>query len=99
MCCVHSLKSDSSLVPIFSSAFALWANAELYILGPSLTCFLPFSGRKFEKFVNIDARTLKCCISHLWTQSSRFRENKIVCMSVSLSVGLIPYRNSANIGR
>ena len=29
------------LFPIFSSAFALWANAELYILVPSLTPFLP----------------------------------------------------------
>ena len=27
---------------IFSSAFALWANAELYILGPSVPFFLPF---------------------------------------------------------
>ena len=49
-------------VLLFSSAFAFWANAELYILGPSLTYFLspflPFSGRKLEISVKIDARTL-----------------------------------------
>ena len=81
--------------PLISSAFALWANAELYILVPSLTFFLPFclpfSGRKLEKSVNIDARTLKFCMSHPWTQSLRFRENQIVCMSLSLLVGSLPY--------
>merc|ERR1712112_759699 len=86
-------------IQVFSSAFALWANAELYILGTSLTYSLsfflpfslPFSGRKLEKYVNIDARTLKFCMSPPWTQSLRFRKNQIVCMSVSLLVGLLPY--------
>ena len=81
--------------PLISSAFALWANAELYILGPSLTNLLTYflspSGRKLEKSVNIDARTLKFCMNHPWTQSLRFRENQIVCMSLSLLVGLLPY--------
>ena len=85
--------------PLISSAFALWANAELYILGPSLTPFLPFclsfslsfSGRKLEKSLNFDARTLKFCMRHPWTQSLRFRENQIVCMSLSLLVGSLPY--------
>ena len=83
------------------SAFALWANAELYILGPSLTPslspFLPFSlphsGRKLKISANIDARTLKFCMRHPWTHSLRFGENQIVCMSVSLLVGLLPYWN------
>merc|ERR1712112_24254 len=77
--------------PLISSAFALWANAELYILVPSLTpflsfslsFFLPFSGRKLEISVNIDARTLKFCMRYPWTKSLRFGENQIVCMSVS----------------
>ena len=77
----------------------VWANAELYILGPSLTYLLTylltfslsFSERKLEKSVNIDARTLKFCMNHPWTQSLRFRENQIVCMSLSLLVGLLPY--------
>ena len=77
--------------PLISSAFALWANAELYILGPSLTYFLPYSGRKLEISVNIDARTLKFCMNHPWTQSLRFGENRIVCMSLSLLVGLLLY--------
>ena len=81
--------------PLISSAFALWANAELYILGPSLTFFLsfflPHSGRKLEKSLNFDARTLKFCMRHPWTQSLRFRENQIVCMSLSLLVGSLPY--------
>ena len=85
--------------PLISSAFALWANAELYILGPSLPFFLsfflpfslPFSGRKLEKSLNFDARTLKFCMRHPWTQSLRFRENQIVCMSLSLLVGSLPY--------
>ena len=49
------------------------------------------SGRKLEISVNIDARTLKFCIRHPWTHSLRFGENQIVCMSVSLLVGLLPY--------
>ena len=57
----------------------------------SLSFFLSFSGRKLEKSVNIDARTLKFCMNHPWTQSLRFRENQIVCMSLSLLVGLLPY--------
>merc|ERR1712121_449940 len=81
--------------PLISSAFALWAIAELYILGPSLTpslsFFLTHSERKLEKFLNFDARTLKFCMRHPWTQSLRFGENQIVCMSVSLLVGLLPY--------
>ena len=52
---------------VFSSAFALWANRELYILGPSLTVCLCPSGRKLEISVNNDARTLKFCIQHPWT--------------------------------
>merc|ERR1712112_653635 len=85
--------------PLISSAFALWANAELYILGPSLTVSLcpslppslcP-SGRKLEISVNIDERTLKFCMSHPWTKSLRFRKNQIVCMSLSLLIGLLPY--------
>ena len=63
------------LTPFFSSAFALWANAELYILGPSLTpflpSFLPFSGRKLKISDNIDAKTLKFCIFYIQTASSR----------------------------
>ena len=88
---------------IFSSAFALWANLELYILGPSLTYFLSFSlsflspffspKESWKKHFNIDARTLKFCMGHPWTQSLRFRENQIVCMSLSLLVGLLPYWN------
>ena len=93
----------------FSSAFALWANAELYILVPSLTYlltpflsfflspflspFLHLSGRKLEKSVNIDGRTLKFCMSNPQTQSLRFRENQIYFMSVSLLVGLHIYLN------
>merc|ERR1712239_39206 len=143
--------------PLISSAFALWANAELYILGPSLPFFLPFflsfflspslsekgrekgrkkerkeerkevkdprcrapplpfgqmrsstswvlhflsfflsfslpfSRRKLEKSLNFDATTLKFCMRHPWTQSFRFRENQIVCMSLSLLVGSLPY--------
>ena len=87
------------LLTIFSSAFALWANAELYTLVLSLTvCLsgwlsvsLPPSGRKLEITVNIDARTMKFCMRHHWTQSLRFRENQIFCMSVSLLVALLPY--------
>ena len=90
---------------VFSSAFALWANAELYILGTSLTYFLsfflpfslPFSGRKLEKYVNNDARTLKFCLNYPWTQSLRFREKQIVCMSVSLLVGLTLYLQRGNL--
>ena len=29
-------------IPVFSSTFALWENAELYILGPSITYSLSF---------------------------------------------------------
>ena len=51
------------IIMIFSSAFALRANAELYILVPSLTPFLShslsYSGRKLKISVNIDAGTLK----------------------------------------
>ena len=82
-----------------SSAFALWANAELYILGPSLTPLLThllryllrYSGRKLEKSLNFDARTLKFCMRHPWTHSLRFGENQIVCMSLSRLIGLLPY--------
>ena len=35
--------SPPPLSPLISSAFALWANAELYILGPSLPFSLSFS--------------------------------------------------------
>ena len=44
---------------IFSSAFALWANAGVFILLPSLTYFLNYSGKKLKISVNIVARTLK----------------------------------------
>ena len=81
--------------PLISSAFALWAIAELYILGPSLTYSLsfslPFSRGKLEISVNINARTLKLCMRHPWTQSLRFRENQIFCMSVSLLFCSLPY--------
>ena len=77
--------------PLISSAFALWANAELYTLVISLSGSLAVSGRKLEISVNIDARTLKFCMRHPWTHSLRFGENQIVCMSVSLLVGLLPY--------
>ena len=67
----------------------------LHLLSAFLSFFLsfclPFSGRKLEISVNIDARTLKFCMNHPWTQSLRFRENGIVCMSLSLLVGLLPY--------
>ena len=94
-----SNKAAAPLFDIFSSAFALWANAELYILGPSLPFFLSFflsfslspSERKLEKLLNFDATTLKFCMRHPWTQSLRFRENQIVCMSLSLLVGSLPY--------
>merc|ERR1712081_106168 len=56
-----------------------------------LTNLLTDSGRKLEKSLNFDARTLKFCMNHPWTQSLRFRENQIVCMSLSLLVGLPPY--------
>ena len=89
--CRHSPPPSS---PLISSAFALWANAELYILvlslTPSLSVSLPVSGRNLEISVNIDARTLKFCMRHPWTHSFRFRGNQIVCMSVSLFFGLLP---------
>merc|ERR1712114_78799 len=47
--------------PLISSAFALWANAELYILGPSLTFSLSFF-LSASKSLNFDARTLKFCM-------------------------------------
>ena len=56
---------------LFSSAFALWANAELYTLVLSLTVWLSVSlhpsSRKLEKSLNFDARALKFCMRHLWT--------------------------------
>ena len=84
--------------PIISSAFALWpmqssTSWSFHLLTYLLTNSLPFSKRKLEKSVNIDARTLKFCMNHPWTQSLRFRENQIVCMSLSLLVGLLPYWN------
>ena len=63
----------------------------LHSLCPSLCPSLPVSGRKLEISVNIDARTLKFCMSHPWTKSLRFRKNQIVCMSLSLLIGLLPY--------
>ena len=43
----HNSPPPSS--PVISSAFALWANEELYILVPSLTEFIfPFLGKKVE---------------------------------------------------
>ena len=38
---------------IFSSAFALWANAELYILGPSLTYSVTYSVTPAESWKNL----------------------------------------------
>ena len=52
--------------------------AFIMVCGPMLT-------------VNVDARSLKFGMKHPWTQSLRFRENQISCMSVSLLVGLLPY--------
>ena len=66
--------------PLISSAFALWAIAELYILVPSLTPSLPpslpVSERKLKISVIIDARTLKFCMKHPWTQLLRFKKNQ-----------------------
>ena len=59
-------------------------------LGP-FTDLLTDSGRKLERSLNFDARTLKFCMRNPWTQSLRFRENQIVCMSASLLVSLFPY--------
>ena len=59
-----------------------------FSLSAFLSAFLSHSERKLEKSLNFDARTLKFCMRHPWTQSLRFRENWIVCMSVSLLVGL-----------
>ena len=50
---------------------------------------LTVSGRKLEISVNIDAGTLKFCMRHPLTQSLRFRESQIFCMSVSLLVVLL----------
>ena len=60
-------------------------------LSVSLCPCVPVSSRKLEISVNIDARTLKFCMRHPWTHSLRFRENQIVCMSLSLLVGLLSY--------
>ena len=65
--------SPTATSPIISSVFSLWANVELYIFIPSLTnlltspFFLHSSGRKLEKSVNIDARTLKFGMQPPWT--------------------------------
>merc|ERR1712081_122645 len=75
----------------FGKCGALHLGPFTYLLTYSLPFSLRYSGRKLEKSVNIDARTLKFCMSHPWTQSLRFRENQIVCMSLSLLVGLLPY--------
>ena len=40
--CLYLAIKTSNDQAIISSAFALWANAELYILGLSLTSFLPY---------------------------------------------------------
>ena len=58
-----------------------------------LNYFLPFSSRKLEISINIDAMILKFCMRHPWIQSLRFRKNQIFCMSLSLLVGLLPYWN------
>ena len=70
---------------------ALHLGSFTYCVPVSLPPSLCPSGRKLEISVNIDARTLKFCMRHPWTHSLRFRENQIVCMSVSLLVGLLPY--------
>ena len=75
------MRSSTSWVLHFLSSF----------LSPFLSFFLTHSGRKLKISVNIDARTLKFCMRHPWTQSLRFRENQIVCMSFSLLVGLLPF--------
>ena len=85
---------NPSNTTIFISTFALWANAELYISGPSLPFSLsPFlSPEKLEKSLHFDARTLKLCRRHPWTQSLRFRENQnllYVCQSVSWLTSLL----------
>ena len=49
----------SLLLSVFLSAF----------LSFFLSFCLPFSGRKLKISVNIDARTLKFCMNHPWTQS------------------------------
>ena len=73
--------------PIIDSAFALHLGLFTHKLTP---CVYP-SGIKLEISVNIDARTLKFGMKHPWTQSLRYRENQISCMSASLLVGLLPY--------
>ena len=85
---------NPSNTTIFISTFALWANAELYILGPSLPFSLsPFlSPEKLEKSLHFDARTLKLFRRHPWTQSLRFKENQnllYVCQSVSWLTSLL----------
>ena len=71
--------SPLPLSPIISSAFALWANAELYKLVHSLTNLLcgPPCGKKLEISINIDARTLKFGRNPPCTQPFRFREKKL----------------------
>ena len=70
----------------------------LHFLSFSLSPFLSHSGRKFKISVNINDRILKLCMRHPWSHSLRFGENQIVCMSVSLLVGLLSYWNYTNVG-
>ena len=70
--------SEFRRVIFFSSAFALWS---LHWLTDWLTDwptdFLTDSGRKLEKSLNFDARTLKFGMKHPWTHSLRFRKNHL----------------------
>ena len=70
--------SPPPLSPLISSAFALWANAELYKLVHSLTNLLcgPPCGKKLEISINIVARTLKFGRNPPCTQPFRFRKKK-----------------------
>ena len=84
---------------IFSSAFALRENAELYILVPSLAFFLSQS-LSFFLYLAESWKYLSILMLRLWNyiQSFRFRVNQIVCMFVNLLFGLLTYCNEANIG-
>ena len=66
---------------IFSCAPGLWPSAQLYIslrhwLSDSVTEWLSDWVRKLKISVNIDARTLKFGMEHLWAHWLRFRENQ-----------------------
>ena len=70
---------------ILSSAFALWTNADLYILLPALTYILPHFltdllthslQQRVGRILNFDVRTLKFGMKHPWMQLLIFRKNQ-----------------------